>query len=66
MVCGQRCGGTKSICGVAKATWATGTWLKAYSNALQAVSLRPNNLSYWHALMQTKIALQPTPVSAGR
>ena len=30
---------------------------KGYSNALQAVSLRPNNLSYWHALMQTKMRM---------
>ena len=32
--------------------------VKAYSNALQAVSLRPNNLSYWRALMESKIRLQ--------
>ena len=30
---------------------------KAYSNATQAVKLRPNNLSYWHSLMQAKINL---------
>ena len=36
---------------------AHGDLVKAYSNALQAVSLRPNNLSYWHALMQTKMRL---------
>ena len=35
-----------------------GDLVKAYSNALQAVSLRPNNLSYWRALMQTKMRLQ--------
>ena len=35
-----------------------GDLVKAYSNALQAVSLRPNNLSYWGALIQTKIRLQ--------
>ena len=34
-----------------------GDLVKAYSNALQAVSLRPNNLSYWRALMQTKMRL---------
>ena len=28
---------------------------RAYSNALQAVHLRPNNLSYWQALVQTRI-----------
>jgi tetratricopeptide (TPR) repeat protein len=31
---------------------------KAYSNAVQAVNLRPNNLSYWHALIRTKMRLQ--------
>jgi tetratricopeptide (TPR) repeat protein len=31
--------------------------VKAYSNASQAVTLRPNNLSYWHSLMQAKIHL---------
>jgi tetratricopeptide (TPR) repeat protein len=31
--------------------------VKAYSNATRAISLRPNNLSYWHALMQAKIHL---------
>ena len=30
---------------------------KAYSNSLQAVHLRPNNLSYWRALVQTNIRL---------
>ena len=35
-----------------------GDLAKAYSNAIQAVSLRPNNLSYWHALIQTKMRLQ--------
>jgi tetratricopeptide (TPR) repeat protein len=35
-----------------------GDLVKAYSNAIQAVSLRPNNLSYWHALTQTKMRLQ--------
>jgi len=34
-----------------------GDLVKAYSNALHAVSLRPNNLSYWHSLMQVKIHL---------
>jgi tetratricopeptide (TPR) repeat protein len=31
---------------------------QAYSNALQALRLRPNNLSYWRSLVQTKIRLQ--------
>jgi tetratricopeptide (TPR) repeat protein len=31
---------------------------KAYSNALRAVTLRPNNLRYWRVLMQSKIGLQ--------
>ncbi len=31
---------------------------KAYSNALQAVTLRPNNLSYWRSLLQVKIHMQ--------
>ena len=35
-----------------------GDLVKAYSNALQAVSVRPNNLSYWRALIQTKMRLQ--------
>jgi tetratricopeptide (TPR) repeat protein len=30
---------------------------KAYSNALQAVSMRPNNLSYWRAMMRTKMRM---------
>lgn len=37
---------------------ARGDLVKAYSNALRAVSLRPNNLSYWHALILAKIRLQ--------
>lgn len=32
--------------------------LKAYSNAVQAVSMRPNNIDYWHALERVKIRLQ--------
>jgi tetratricopeptide (TPR) repeat protein len=35
-----------------------GDLVNAYSNALQAVSLRPNNLTYWHALIQAKMGLQ--------
>jgi tetratricopeptide (TPR) repeat protein len=35
-----------------------GDLLKAYSNAMQAVSLRPNNLTYWHAMIQSKVRLQ--------
>ncbi len=35
-----------------------GDLAKAYSNAIQAVSLRPNNLGYWRVLIQTKIRLQ--------
>ena len=31
---------------------------KAYSNAVQAVTLRPNNLNYWHVLTQTKVRMQ--------
>jgi tetratricopeptide (TPR) repeat protein len=31
---------------------------KAYSNAILAVTLRPNNLSYWRALRQTKMRLK--------
>jgi tetratricopeptide (TPR) repeat protein len=30
---------------------------KAYSNAIQAVSLRPNSMTYWHSLIQTKMRL---------
>jgi tetratricopeptide (TPR) repeat protein len=37
---------------------ARGELAKAYANALQAVSMRPNNLSYWHALTQTKMRMQ--------
>lgn len=35
-----------------------GDLVKAYSNAMQAVSLRPNNVSYWRALMQTKVRME--------
>ncbi len=31
---------------------------KAYTNALQAVALRPNNLSYWHSLIQAKMRME--------
>lgn len=31
---------------------------RAYGNALQAVNLRPNNLGYWHTLMQTKMRME--------
>jgi len=34
-----------------------GDLAKAYSNALRAVSLRPNNLGYWHSLVDTKMRL---------
>ena len=34
-----------------------GELVKGYSNALQAVSLRPNNLNYWRALRQSKVRL---------
>jgi tetratricopeptide (TPR) repeat protein len=37
---------------------AHGDLVKAYANALQAVSLRPNNLSYWHSLVRAKMGLQ--------
>jgi hypothetical protein len=30
---------------------------KAYSDAIQAVKMRPNNLGYWRALVETKIRL---------
>jgi tetratricopeptide (TPR) repeat protein len=36
---------------------ARGDLVKAYANAIQAVSLRPNNMSYWHTLMRTKMSL---------
>jgi len=35
-----------------------GDLAKAYSNAIQAVRLRPSNLTYWRALMQVKMRLQ--------
>jgi tetratricopeptide (TPR) repeat protein len=35
-----------------------GDLVKAYSNATQAVTLRPASLTYWHALIQTKMRLQ--------
>jgi len=35
-----------------------GDLAKAYSNAIQAVQLRPGNLTYWRALMQTKMRMQ--------
>jgi tetratricopeptide (TPR) repeat protein len=35
-----------------------GDLAKAYSNAIQAVRLRPGNLTYWRALMQTKMRMQ--------
>jgi tetratricopeptide (TPR) repeat protein len=34
-----------------------GDLVKAYANAIQAVNMRPNNLSYWHTLMRTKMSL---------
>ena len=37
---------------------AQGDLVKAYANSVRAVSLRPNNLSYWHTLMQCKMRLQ--------
>jgi tetratricopeptide (TPR) repeat protein len=37
---------------------AHGDLAKAYSNAVRAVNMRPGNLSYWHALIHTKIRLQ--------
>jgi tetratricopeptide (TPR) repeat protein len=36
---------------------ARGEVEKAYTNALQAVNLRPNNLSYWHSLIQAKMRM---------
>jgi tetratricopeptide (TPR) repeat protein len=35
-----------------------GDLIKAYSNAFEAVSLRPASLTYWHVLIQTKLRLQ--------
>lgn len=35
-----------------------GDLAKAYSNAAQAVNLRPTSMTYWHALIQTKMRLQ--------
>ena len=35
-----------------------GNLVKAYANAYQAVSMRPNNLSYWHSLMRTKMSMR--------
>ncbi|MFZ0962166.1 MAG: hypothetical protein WAO35_14795 [Terriglobia bacterium] len=35
-----------------------GDLFKGYSNALRAVSIRPNNLSYWRAVIQSKKSLQ--------
>jgi tetratricopeptide (TPR) repeat protein len=35
-----------------------GDLAKAYFNALRAIRLRPNNLTYWRALMQAKFRLQ--------
>jgi tetratricopeptide (TPR) repeat protein len=37
---------------------ARGDLVKAYANAVQAVNMRPNNLSYWHTLMRTKMSLR--------
>jgi tetratricopeptide (TPR) repeat protein len=37
---------------------AQGDLVKAYANAVRAVSLRPNNLGYWHTLIQCKMRLQ--------
>ena len=37
---------------------AHGDPMKAYSNALEAVALRPNNLSYWHDVIRSKMSLQ--------
>ena len=34
-----------------------GDLVKGYANALQAVSLRPNNLSYWRTLRQSKVLM---------
>ena len=37
---------------------AHGDVVRAYYNALRAVHLRPNNLTYWHTLMAAKMHLQ--------
>jgi len=36
---------------------AQGDLAKAYSNALQAVGVRPNSLGYWRALIRTKLRM---------
>ena len=36
---------------------ARGDLVKAYANAIQAVNCVPNNMSYWHTLMRTKMSL---------
>jgi tetratricopeptide (TPR) repeat protein len=36
---------------------ARGDVINAYANAVAAVRLRPNNLSYWHTLMRTKMSM---------
>jgi tetratricopeptide (TPR) repeat protein len=43
--------------GSADSSVAHGDIVKAYANAIQAVSLRPNNLSNWHTLMRAKMTM---------
>ena len=35
-----------------------GDVVKSYANAYQAVTLRPNNLSYWHSLVRAKMSMR--------
>jgi tetratricopeptide (TPR) repeat protein len=42
----------------ADSSLARGDLVRAYANAIQAVNLRPNNLSYWHTLMRTKMTMR--------
>ncbi len=42
----------------ANSNLARGDLKKAYLNSLRAISLRPNNLNYWHVLFRAKMHLQ--------
>ncbi len=42
----------------ANSNLASGDLKKAYINSLRAISLRSNNLNYWHVLFRTKMHLQ--------
>ncbi len=43
--------------GSADSSLAHGDVVKGYANAMQAVNLRPNNLSNWHSLMRAKMMM---------